>query len=63
MSEPRVVLSPHLGATTHEAFANASLEAAQKMLAFARTGASSDRLPPEDEWYLSGFAKKAPEAE
>lgn len=52
-----VVLTPHLGATTGEAFARASFEAAQKIRAFALSpeGArtSSDRLPPETEWFLA----------
>lgn len=43
---PNVILTPHLGATTREAFAAASEEAADKILAFALTGAVSDPLPP-----------------
>jgi D-3-phosphoglycerate dehydrogenase len=39
-----VVLSPHVGASTHEAFRQASLEAAEKMIAFAQHGTVSDEL-------------------
>jgi D-3-phosphoglycerate dehydrogenase len=58
LSNTQVILSPHLGATTHEAFQAASREAAIKLLRFVREGDSSDRLPPEEEWYVSGFVKK-----
>lgn len=54
---PNVVLSPHIGATTREAFAAASHEAAEKMIAFARSGTASDRLPPEATWFQQGFTK------
>jgi D-3-phosphoglycerate dehydrogenase len=52
---PNVVLSPHLGATTNEAFAAASHEAAQKVIDFAAEGRVSDRLPPEARWYQATF--------
>lgn len=50
-----VVLSPHLGATTEEAFAKASMEAARKAAAFLESGAVSDALPPPAEWYRQAF--------
>ena len=56
MTFQNVVLSPHLGAATFEAYAAASSEAAQKIVDFAKSGAVSDRLPPEAAWYRSGFA-------
>jgi D-3-phosphoglycerate dehydrogenase len=58
-----VVLSPHIGATTGEAFAAASLEAAEKALRFAKAGLKSDCLPPMEEWYQQGFQKKSGRAD
>ena len=52
-----VVLTPHLGATTDEAFAKASMEAAEKAAAFVQSGAVTDELPPPAEWYREAFAK------
>ena len=45
IGRPNVVLSPHIGATTHAAFKAASLEAADKIIAFAERGIVSDFLP------------------
>ncbi len=45
-----VVLSPHVGASTHEAFRQASSEAADKIIAFAQHGATSDELPGNAPW-------------
>lgn len=53
---PQVVFSPHLGASTAEAFANASREAAQKIINFATSGEVRDRLPPEEAWYQASFS-------
>lgn len=53
-----VILSPHLGATTDDAFAKASEEAAAKAIAFIANGAVSDVLPPPAEWYREAFAAK-----
>lgn len=50
-----VVLSPHLGATTTEAFAAASRDAARKLIAYAKSRAASDVLPPNEPWFHSGF--------
>lgn len=60
---PNVVLSPHIGATTTEAFAAASREAAEKMLRFAKAHKTSDTLPPDEEWYLLGFQKRPSRAD
>lgn len=60
---PNVVLSPHIGATTAEAFSAASREAAEKIRAFASRQESSDRLPPEESWYLMGFSHPGPAPE
>ncbi|MES2962459.1 MAG: NAD(P)-dependent oxidoreductase [Bdellovibrionota bacterium] len=54
-----VVMSPHVGATTHEAFRAASLEAATKIVEFARTGAVTDPLPPDEPWMAASFAKSS----
>ena len=46
----QVVLSPHLGAATHEAYDRASLEAVNKIVDFYSTGKLSDCLPPQENW-------------
>jgi D-3-phosphoglycerate dehydrogenase len=46
MGRENVVLSPHVGASTHEAFRQASLSAVEKMIAFAQHGSTSDELLP-----------------
>lgn len=48
---PNVVLSPHMGAHSAEAFSKASEQAALKILAFFRDGTTSDTLPPKAAWY------------
>jgi len=48
---PNVVLTPHIGATTTEAFAKASEQAALKVIRFFVDGATSDTLPPKEAWY------------
>jgi D-3-phosphoglycerate dehydrogenase len=48
---PNVVLSPHLGANTAEAFAKASEQAALKMIRFFIEGSTEDTLPPKAPWY------------
>jgi D-3-phosphoglycerate dehydrogenase len=50
LGRSNVVLSPHVGATTFEAFKAASEEAADKMIAFAQHGAVSDELPGNEPW-------------
>lgn len=46
-----VVTTPHIGASTHEAFAKASHEAFQKVITFFTTNKLSDELPPNAPWY------------
>lgn len=41
------ILTPHVGASTHEALARVSLESAQKLLDFLATGAITDSLLPQ----------------
>lgn len=55
-----VVLSPHLGATTREAFGKASNEAADKLLHFVEHQDISDPLPPKEAWYKMGFGRTGP---
>ena len=54
---PNVVMTPHIGATTTEAFARASWDAAEKLSTFALDGIVSDPLPPIDPWWMAGFSK------
>ncbi|HEY8269791.1 MAG TPA: D-2-hydroxyacid dehydrogenase [Pseudobdellovibrionaceae bacterium] len=46
-----VVLTPHIGATTEDAFYKASNIAAQKLVEFFLDGSTSDALPPQVPWY------------
>lgn len=44
---PQIVMTPHVGANSREAFEKASEQAALKILAFFRNGSTSDVLPPK----------------
>lgn len=46
-----VILTPHVGANTEDAFSKASQIAANKLLAFFTDGSTSDTLPPRTPWY------------
>jgi D-3-phosphoglycerate dehydrogenase len=46
-----VILTPHIGANTDEAFFKASQVAANKLVAFFVDGSTSDTLPPRVPWY------------
>lgn len=46
-----VVLTPHCGANTTEAFAKASEQAALKAIRFFMDASTSDTLPPKAAWY------------
>jgi len=48
---PRVVLSPHIGATTSEAFLKASVAASQLVLRYLDSGQVENQLPPQAEWW------------
>jgi D-3-phosphoglycerate dehydrogenase len=48
---PNVVLTPHCGANTTEAFAKASEQAALKAIRFFMDASTSDTLPPKAAWY------------
>lgn len=51
---PNVVMSPHIGATTTEAFAAASREAAGKVLSYLDSQQVTDQLPPRTPWFEFG---------
>lgn len=46
----KIVLSPHVGAYTEQAFERASSQAAEKVVSWFTEGQWTDRLPPETEW-------------
>lgn len=47
---PNVILTPHVGALTEEAFYEASMQACQKVMDYFNGKEVSDRLPPVTEW-------------
>jgi D-3-phosphoglycerate dehydrogenase len=51
MNYPNVILTPHIGANTEDAFFKASQVAANKLVAFFTDGSTSDTLPPRVPWY------------
>lgn len=51
------VFSPHIGASSKEAFETASQDAAEKIMAFFHNGATRDTLPPKGPWYRASFAR------
>lgn len=48
---PEVILTPHIGAYTEDAFFRASEEAVLKLIRFFRDGTTEDSLPPKAAWY------------
>jgi D-3-phosphoglycerate dehydrogenase len=48
---PNVVTTPHIGASTKEAFEKASEEAFKKIRQFIAASPLEDELPPRDRWY------------
>lgn len=51
LQHQNVVLTPHCGANTTEAFAKASEQAAMKVIRFFVDSSTSDTLPPKAAWY------------
>ena len=51
LQHSQVLLTPHIGANTQEAFAKASEQAALKLIRFFVDGTTSDTLPPKAAWY------------
>jgi D-3-phosphoglycerate dehydrogenase len=49
---PNVLCSPHIGATTTEAFEKSSHLAVSKIIQFFLTGLVTDSLPPTEAWYI-----------
>jgi D-3-phosphoglycerate dehydrogenase len=56
-----VVVTPHCGANTSEAFAKASEQAALKLIRFFVDSSTSDTLPPKAAWYGAVPPWKKPE--
>lgn len=52
LQHKRIVLSPHIGANTEDAFFRASRLAAEKLVNFFIDGSTSDSLPPRVPWYV-----------
>ncbi len=48
---PQVIVTPHIGANTREAFDAVSMEAARNLVGLLSGGAVSGPLPPDTEWY------------
>lgn len=51
LSFSNLVLTPHIGALTTEAFQKASEQGALKVIRFFMDGSTSDTLPPKAPWY------------
>lgn len=51
LSDSRVILTPHIGAGTREAFSKASEQAALQMVRFFLEGSTQNTLPPKADWY------------
>jgi D-3-phosphoglycerate dehydrogenase len=51
LNYPQVLLTPHIGANTEEAFHKASQAAANKCVRFFGDGTTSETLPPKASWY------------
>lgn len=51
LQSPRVVLTPHIGANTEDAFFKASQLAALKVVKFFEDASTTDTLPPRVPWY------------
>lgn len=56
-SDDRVIRTPHIGATTEEAFEASSLQAAQKCIDYFKGQSVSDQLPPESPWWKYQFRR------
>ncbi|MCB0394276.1 MAG: phosphoglycerate dehydrogenase [Bdellovibrionales bacterium] len=57
IQNPKVVLTPHIGATTHEALENSSLMAAQIVIDYLNGKTIADTLPPAETWYHTPHAR------
>lgn len=61
LNHQNVVVTPHCGANTQEAFAKASEQAALKLIRFFVDSSTSDTLPPKAAWYGAVPPWKKPE--
>ena len=52
-----VIMTPHLGSMTEEAFRKSSLLGVDRTINFLETGTVTDQLPPLDAWYGAPCAK------
>ncbi len=57
ISHPKIVTTPHIGATTEEAFLASSTMAADKCIGHFRDKTLSDELPPESPWWKYQFRR------
>lgn len=48
---PNVVLTPHVGASTHQALRASSLKSIEKALSFIKGETVCGKLPPDEPWY------------
>lgn len=48
---PRLLMTPHIGAFSEEAYRKSGEEAALKLIDFFRTGHTEDTLPPKAAWF------------
>lgn len=58
LSYPNVIMTPHTGANTEDAFFKASRIASNKLIVFFNDGSTSDTLPPRTPWYGAAPFKK-----
>lgn len=57
ISHPKVVTTPHIGATTDEAFLASSIMAADKCIEYFKSQKLSDELPAEAPWWKYQFRR------
>jgi D-3-phosphoglycerate dehydrogenase len=58
LKAPRVVLTPHLGAYTEEAFLKASLEACERITQYFLKGTTLNTLPLQNDWGSLSFLER-----
>jgi D-3-phosphoglycerate dehydrogenase len=57
ISHPKIVTTPHIGATTDEAFLASSIMAAQKCIDYFSSQKLSDELPAQAPWWTYQFRR------
>lgn len=53
LKSDKIILTPHIGAKTTEAYELASIEAAKQILSFFKSGDLAHPLPPTELWYTT----------